>query len=320
MKSGGVERRLRYKVHAFSRQIYCHARHPSETRAAARPHNVNPSRSAGTHGLNPIHLPSSAPRRSSRKTTHNLVALGSAAVLAVYAAGYVRTRSAAQRFEGDGGGRRQPLAPKAIAGTPLAAPLVGPSAPAVVPAAPAVSIESIAAASPTPAPVVAPTTTPGATATEFTSAPAVAIDPWIPNATRLPVPAYTPPPPVAAISPPAPAQVAEASASAAPAAASEWKDGKYSGWGSSRHGDIQALVEIREGRIVSAIISSCRTVYSCDVISKVVPQVVTRQSADVDSVSGATQSADAYFWAVSSALTDAKAAMKETKASVPAAK
>jgi uncharacterized protein with FMN-binding domain len=121
---------------------------------------------------------------------------------------------------------------------------------------------------------------------------------------------------------PAPAPPAAGSAPAAgipapsPAVAekpSEWKDGKYSGWGSCRHGDIQASIEIRGGRIISATISSCRTVYSCDVIEKVVPQVVTRQSADVDSVSGATQSADAFFWAVSTALEDAKAALAATK-------
>jgi uncharacterized protein with FMN-binding domain len=137
-----------------------------------------------------------------------------------------------------------------------------------------------------------------------------------------PPPPLTTPPPVIAASPTAPpaAAAAAASGTAAPAVPSEWKDGKYSGWGSCRHGDIQALVEIKGGRIVSAVVSSCRTVYSCDVISKVVPQVVTRQSADVDSVSGATQSADAFFWAVSSALNDAKLAMAETKTSAPATK
>jgi hypothetical protein len=36
---------------------------------------------------------------SSRKIGNRLVALSSAAVLTVYAAGYLRTRAAAQRFE-----------------------------------------------------------------------------------------------------------------------------------------------------------------------------------------------------------------------------
>lgn len=293
--------------------------HPHETRAAARLHHVNPHpHSAGHHGH--VHLPSSTPRRSGKKTTHNLVALGSAAVLAVYAAGYYRTKSAAQRFEGDGGGRRQPLVTKgtkSTAPTATTAPLIGPPAPApVTTLTPVAPVEAITQ-SPV-APAAAPAIAPTLAAAEPTPAPTVAIDPWIPNATRLPVPAYVPP--VAVVTPPVSAKLAETSGTAAAAVPSEWKDGKYSGWGSCRHGDIQALVEIKGGRIVSAVISSCRTVYSCDVISKVVPQVVTRQSADVDSVSGATQSADAYFWAVSSALTDAKNAKAETKTSVPAAK
>ncbi len=86
----------------------------------------------------------------------------------------------------------------------------------------------------------------------------------------------------------------------------KWKDGKFSGWGSCRHGDIEATVEIKDGRIVSAIISTCRTRYSCNVIDMIIPQVVTRQSADVDTVSGATQSADAFYYAVSAALGRAK--------------
>src|SRR6185436_6187991 len=42
----------------------------------------------------------------------NLTALGSAAVMAVYAAGYLRTRPAAQRYEGSDSQRR-PVAPVA---------------------------------------------------------------------------------------------------------------------------------------------------------------------------------------------------------------
>ena len=86
----------------------------------------------------------------------------------------------------------------------------------------------------------------------------------------------------------------------------KWKDGTFSGWGSCRHGDLEATLEIKDGRIVSAIVSICRTRYSCDVIDKVIPQVVLRQSADVDTVSGATQSADAFYWAVTAALAKAK--------------
>jgi uncharacterized protein with FMN-binding domain len=85
-----------------------------------------------------------------------------------------------------------------------------------------------------------------------------------------------------------------------------WKDGSYSGWGTSRHGDIEATVEIKGGRIVSAIISQCRTRYSCSRIADLPPQVISRQSAEVDYVSGATQSSDAFYYGVVEALKKAK--------------
>jgi len=78
------------------------------------------------------------------------------------------------------------------------------------------------------------------------------------------------------------------------------------GRGTSRHGDIEAMVEIKDGRIVSAVISQCLTRYSCSWINHLLPQVVTRQSADVDYVSGATQSANALYYAVLQVLSPAK--------------
>jgi uncharacterized protein with FMN-binding domain len=96
-------------------------------------------------------------------------------------------------------------------------------------------------------------------------------------------------------------------ASAPPAAAKPaYRDGVFMGRGTSRHGDIEAMVEIKDGRIVSAVISQCLTRYSCSWINHLLPQVVTRQSADVDYVSGATQSANALYYAVLQALSQAK--------------
>jgi uncharacterized protein with FMN-binding domain len=88
--------------------------------------------------------------------------------------------------------------------------------------------------------------------------------------------------------------------------APKWKDGKYTGWGYSRHGDIEAAVVIEGGRIASATISQCLTRYSCSVIDSLPPEVAQRQSPDVDYVSGATQSADAFYGAVVEALAKAK--------------
>jgi len=86
----------------------------------------------------------------------------------------------------------------------------------------------------------------------------------------------------------------------------KWKSGTYTGWGFSPHGNIEATVVIEAGRIASAIISQCRTRYSCSVIDMLPPQVARRQSPDVDYVSGATQSADAFYEAVVAALNKAK--------------
>ena len=85
-----------------------------------------------------------------------------------------------------------------------------------------------------------------------------------------------------------------------------WKDGSYTGWGTSRHGDIQATVVVEAGRIVSATISQCLTRYSCSWIAALPPQVVSRQSPETDYVSGATQSTNAFYYAVVEALAKAK--------------
>jgi uncharacterized protein with FMN-binding domain len=85
-----------------------------------------------------------------------------------------------------------------------------------------------------------------------------------------------------------------------------YADGVYYGWGTSRHGDIQAEVEIQGGRITSARIAQCLTRYSCSWISMLPGQVTTRQSPDVDYVSGATQSSNAFYYAVVDALLKAK--------------
>jgi uncharacterized protein with FMN-binding domain len=65
-------------------------------------------------------------------------------------------------------------------------------------------------------------------------------------------------------------------------------------------------VRIAGGRIDSAVISQFRTRYSCGVIEILPPRVALRQSADVDYVSGATQSADVFYEAVFTALNKAK--------------
>ena len=93
---------------------------------------------------------------------------------------------------------------------------------------------------------------------------------------------------------------------AAPTMPKVWKDGRYTGWGFSPHGNIEAAVTIQGGRITAAVISQCRTRYPCAVIDTLPPEVARRQSPNVDYVSGATQSADAFYEAVAAALDKAQ--------------
>jgi uncharacterized protein with FMN-binding domain len=250
-----------------------------------------------------------------KKVANSLVAVSSAAVLAVYAAGYTRTQSAAEKLDGQGAERRPavPRPPRTISPiadfqvtAPISAGASGTAAGPVKPvpettakpvliasaksvtlnSAPVkVSAESSVAATADPAPVPAAATTPVPAVAPVTVAPAAAVP--------------------AAPAPAAPAPDAAYKAIIA-AAAPPWKDGKYEGWGTCRHGDLQATVIIEGGHITSAVITQCLTRYSCDIIDKLPPQVVQRQSPDVSYVSGATQSTDAYYWAIVSALGKAK--------------
>ncbi len=113
--------------------------------------------------------------------------------------------------------------------------------------------------------------------------------------TRAVEPAAPAPAPTPVPAPPAPA-----------VRQSLYKDGTYEGWGTSRHGDIGVSVVIQDGRIASAVIAQCRTRYPCSWISQLPGQVVSRQSPNVDYVSGATQSVNAYYTAVVEALSRAK--------------
>ena len=218
-----------------------------------------------------------AQRGSNKKVANGLVALGSAAVMAVYAAGYTRTRSAADGFnrsEGQAAERRPGIPPPARTASPAEAfvptPALQPKLSASAKLAPAKEKEEDKVAEMVTAPAVA--------AVSSIAAPVVE----------------------AKVEPPA----------AAPAApnpiAPPWKDGTWEGWGSCRHGDIQAAVVIENGRIKSATIAQCLTRYSCDIIDELLPQVAKKQSPNVDNVSGATQSADAFYYAVYDALLKAK--------------
>jgi uncharacterized protein with FMN-binding domain len=225
-----------------------------------------------------------------------LVALSSAAILAVYAAGYVRTRSAADRFATEAGPRRAAGAepPRVEAIVPQrTAPSSGSTPAAQIPPFNTPSLQrsprsTTAAPDVTPAAPVASDSASSSTATEpagesqsvHTPAPEPAVE-------AAPTPLVQPPQLTVVV-------------------AAEYKDGTYLGWGYCRHGDIQASVVVENGRIASATIARCLTRYSCSWIELLPGQVVTRQSPEVDYVSGATESSDAFHDAVADALAKAK--------------
>src|SRR5262249_21615613 len=106
-----------------------------------------------------------------------------------------------------------------------------------------------------------------------------------------------------AVAPSAPPTVAPAPAQASSAA---YRDGTYTGTGTSRHGSIEVTVVVRGGQIASAEITGCGTRYPCSRLAALPGQVVDRQSAAVDLVSGATDSTTAFRAAVTAALAQAR--------------
>lgn len=255
-----------------------------------------------------------------KKVANGVVALSSAAVLAIYGAGYARTRAAADRFAQQGAERRPhipaargdrdaaPIAmtssPVAIAATevpratstsapPSSSVRSEPSAPTLAPAAAA---KTTSVAKPATERIAAPTITPKADAANASTG-AEAATPADDEGAAVPAQAQTPAPV------PAPVPVAPPPVEAAKP---KFKDGTFYGWGTSRHGDIQAAVVIEEGRITVARVERCLTRYSCNWITPIPPRILTRQGTTYDYVSGATESSDAFQDAVAEALSQAK--------------
>jgi len=106
---------------------------------------------------------------------------------------------------------------------------------------------------------------------------------------------------------PAPTPTRTPGAQAQPQSASGYRDGTYVGVGNSHHGSIQATVVVNGGKITSAAVTGCGTRYPCSKVTPLVNQVLTIQAAPVNYVSGATDSSQAYYQAITSALTKARA-------------
>jgi uncharacterized protein with FMN-binding domain len=238
----------------------------------------------------------SASGKAPKKVANSLVALSSAAVLAIYAAGYSKTRSAAEEF--DLAAQRRPVVP---APPPQAAPAHAATPTPALPTPDTDSATDGAVAS--IAPAAGPPSAPPPPSAPVTSTPAA-----------IPAPAANEVS-TKSIGEPDPATSKTDKAEPAPAApAVSYKDGTFHGWGHSRHGDIYSFVVIEKGRIVHSGYDKCRTRWPCTLVDHLGPQVVKRQGADVDYVSGATESGNAFYWGIVEALTHAKAASEEPQA------
>ncbi len=87
-----------------------------------------------------------------------------------------------------------------------------------------------------------------------------------------------------------------------------YKDGTYTGQGTSRRGDVWVNVQVQAGRLANVTLTRTTLQYPLSDIANLPSQVVQRQSAQVDVVSRATYSSMAFRGAVAQALAAAKAA------------
>jgi|SRR5579864_4596712 len=143
------------------------------------------------------------------------------------------------------------------------------------------------------------------------SAPVAASAPTqAPRPTVAPVPQQTtsrqPSSPARSVSPPQP------NSPPAPAAAQtqtqgQYKDGTFTGQGTSRRGDVWVSVQIQGGQIANVTITRSTLQYPLRDIANLPSEVVQRQSAQVDIVSRATYSSMAFRGAVTQALSSARA-------------
>jgi uncharacterized protein with FMN-binding domain len=236
-------------------------------------------------GTLPVHSQDFAEERTSptQRISNGLITLSSAAIVAIYAAGYHRTSPAAHRFDSQIPQQRTSATIAIATPPPAANPGAAAASPVSSSAAPANKKNTKRPATPS-----------------RKAAPSSASDSA--GSSSAPLPASSTNPPIEAAAPPA------------VAAKSAYKDGVYLGWGSCRHGDIEASVTIQDGKIALVAISQCLTRYSCGWIAPKIPgaglpdlpsQVVERQGPKVDYVSGATESSYAFADAVVAALSKA---------------
>jgi uncharacterized protein with FMN-binding domain len=132
--------------------------------------------------------------------------------------------------------------------------------------------------------------------------------PQIPPIVQRPAPVTTratPQPTTPPVQRSAPQPTAPPAQTAPQQAANSLKDGTFTGQGSSRRGDVWVSVQVQSGRIADVTITRSTLQYPLRDIAGLPSQVVQRQSAQVDIVSRATYSSQAFRQAVSQALSKA---------------
>ena len=214
---------------------------------------------------------------ATQRMHRGLVALSASAIATVYAVGLLHTQPAAANLAAQ---VPPEAAAQAVSATSL--PL---SAPSMIPPT---SAPTLPLPIPSPSPVPATSTSPGVGSRERGSPRAPA---GVPASAAAP--AVTPTP--ASPAPSAPTAVA-------------YQDGTYAGTGTSRFGNVEVAVTVQGGRIANVALTRVTTKYPASRIAALPGQVVARQSAQVDNVSGATASAQAFRSAVQQALGKAAAA------------
>ena len=209
---------------------------------------------------------------ASTRMHRGLVALSASAIAAVYMAGYLRTQAADATIA---------AAEPALTIAPTAQLAVAAPPPVTVTPAPQAAVQRQVPVPPRPS-----------------ATPATQAQP--PAQPRSQAPAQ--PQPQAQSQPRTPTQTPSQAVQAG------YKDGTYTGQGTSRRGDVWVQVDVVGGRISNVSITRSTLQYPLRDIAGLPQQVVDRQSAQVDVVSRATYSSMAFRQAVTQALNSAKAA------------
>jgi uncharacterized protein with FMN-binding domain len=95
---------------------------------------------------------------------------------------------------------------------------------------------------------------------------------------------------------------ATATTTATSTATSAYKDGTYTGQGTSRRGGVNVSVTVQGGVITNVQITSVSTEYPVSRIASLPSLVVKQQGANVNVITGATYSSQAFKQAVQQAL------------------